>query len=115
MKKQGYVPCNRQIHIKLSENELRMIRNRMEQMGFKNLSAYVRKMAINGYYIQVDFKELLDVIRLLKFDSNNINQIAKVVNTYSAVNSKVISDMKTEHERVLKKVEKCFDKYLELM
>lgn len=115
MKKQGYVPCNKQIHIKLSENELRMIRNRMEQMGFKNLSAYVRKMAINGYYIQVDFKELLDVIRLLKIDSNNINQIAKVVNTYSAVDSKVISDMKTEHERVLKKVEKCFDKYLELM
>nr|WP_051164185.1 plasmid mobilization relaxosome protein MobC [Butyrivibrio fibrisolvens] len=84
-------------------------------MGFKNLSAYVRKMAINGYYIQVDFKELLEVIRLLKIDSNNINQIAKVVNTYSAVDGKIISDMKVEHERVLKKVEKCFDKYLEIM
>ena len=49
MLNQGYVPCDRQIHIKLSEAELQMIRDRMAQMGFKNLSAYVRKMAIDGY------------------------------------------------------------------
>ena len=114
MLNQGYVPCDKQIHIKLSEAELQMIQDRMAQMGFKNLSAYVRKMAIDGYYIKVDFKELFEVIRLLRIDSNNINQIAKVVNTYGLIDSKVLSDMKTEHEKVLKKVEKCFDKYLEI-
>ena len=40
---QEYLPCNRQIHIKLSDEELKMIRDRMEQMGFKNMSAYIRK------------------------------------------------------------------------
>ncbi|ETP72923.1 hypothetical protein UYO_0985, partial [Lachnospiraceae bacterium JC7] len=30
------------------------------------------------------------------------------------VDGKIISDMKAEHEKVLKKVEKCFDKYLEI-
>ena len=114
MLNQGYVPCDKQIHIKLSEAELQMIRDRMAQMGFKNLSAYVRKMAIDGYYIKVDFKELLEVIRLLRIDSNNINQIAKAVNTYGSVDGQIISDMKAEHEKVLKKVEKCFDKYLEI-
>ena len=84
-------------------------------MGFRNLSAYVRKMAIDGYYTHVEFKELLEVIKLMRIDSNNINQIAKAVNTYGLINSKVLSDMKTEHEKVLKKVEKCFDKYLEIM
>ena len=114
MLNQGYVPCDKQIHIKLSEAELQMIRDRMAQMGFKNLSAYVRKMAIDGYYIKVDFKELFEVIRLLRIDSNNINQIAKAVNTYGGVDGKIISDMKAEHEKILKKVEKCFDKYLEI-
>lgn len=114
MLNQGYVPCDKQIHIKLSEAELQMIRDRMAQMKFKNLSAYVRKMAIDGYYIKVDFKELFEVIRLLRIDSNNINQIAKAVNTYGCVDGKIISDMKAEHEIVLKKVEKCFDKYLEI-
>lgn len=81
-------------------------------MGFRNLSAYVRKMAIDGYYIQIDFKELLEVIRLMRIDSNNINQIAKVVNTCRTIDGKIVYDMKTEHEKVLKKVEKCFDKVL---
>lgn len=112
---QEYVPCNKQIHIEIPEAELQMIRDRMAQMGFRNLSAYVRKMAIDGYYIHVEFKELLEVIKLMRIDSNNINQIAKAVNTYGLINSKVLSDMKTEHEKVLKKVEKCFDKYLEIM
>ncbi|MBR5636054.1 MAG: plasmid mobilization relaxosome protein MobC [Pseudobutyrivibrio sp.] len=51
----------------------------------------------------------------MRIDSNNINQIAKVANSCGAVDGKIISDMKAEHEKVLKKVEKCFDKYLEIM
>ena len=112
---QEYVTCNKQIHIKLSEEDLEHIHERMAQMGFRNLSAYVRKMAIDGYYIRIDFKELLEVIKLMRIDSNNINQIAKVANSCGSVDSKTISDMKAEHEKVLKKVEKCFDKYLEIM
>ena len=115
MLNQEYVPCNKQIHIKLSEEDLERIHERMKQIGVKNMSGYIRKMAIDGYYIHVEFKELLEVIKLMRIDSNNINQIAKAVNTYGLIDSKVLSDMKTEHEKVLKKVEKCFDKYLEIM
>ena len=32
---QGYVPCNKQIHIKIPENELQMIHDRMEQGSVK--------------------------------------------------------------------------------
>ena len=91
------------------------IHDRMKQIGVRNMSGYIRKMAIDGYYIHVEFKELLEVIRLMRIDSNNINQIAKVANSCGAVDGKIISDMKAEHEKVLKKVEKCFDKYLEIM
>ena len=45
------LPCNRQINIKISDEELKLIRERMEQLGFKNMSAYIRKMAIDGYCI----------------------------------------------------------------
>ena len=97
---QGYVPCNKQIHIKIPENELQMIHDRMEKIGVKNMSAYIRKMAIDGYYIHIDFSELLEIIKLLKIDSNNINQIAKVANSCGTVDGKTISDMKENHERV---------------
>lgn len=32
-----------------------MIHDRMEPIGVKNMSAYIRKMAIDGYYIHIDF------------------------------------------------------------
>lgn len=115
MQNQGYVPCNKQIHIKLSEQDLERIRKRMEQIGVMNMSAYIRKMAIDGYYIRTDFTELLELIRLMRIDSNNINQITKVANTCGTVDEKTISEMKADHERVLKMVEKCFAKFIEIM
>ena len=114
MQNQGDISCNKQIHIKLSEEDLERIRKRMEQIGVRNMSAYIRKMAIDGYYIHIDFSELLEIIKLLKIDSNNINQIAKVANSCGTVDGKTISDMKENHERVLKKVEKTFNKYLDI-
>ena len=60
----------------------------MEQIGVRNMSAYIRKMAIDGYYIRTDFTELLELIRLMRNDSNNINQIAKVANTCGTVDKK---------------------------
>ena len=82
MLNQEHLPCNRQIHFKLSDEELNLIRERMEQMGFSNMSAYIRKMAIDGYYIKVDFSEIHELARLMSIDSRNINQIAKAANTY---------------------------------
>ena len=115
MLNQEYLPCNRQIHFKLSDEELNLIRERMEQIGFSNMSAYIRKMAIDGYYIKVDFSEIHELARLMSIDSRNINQIAKAANTYGWVDEKNIADMKAEHEKVLKTVKDYFDKLLEIM
>ena len=87
----------------------------MEQLGFSNMSAYIRKMAIDGYCIKVDFSEIHELARLMSIDSRNINQIAKAANTYGWVDEKIIADMKAEHEKVLKTVKDYFDKLLEIM
>lgn len=110
-----YQPCTKQIHLKLSEEDLSLIKERMKQAEIINMSAYIRKMAIDGYYIFVDFKELLEVIRLLRIDSNNINQIAKAANMTGIVDEKNLNEMIADHNKVLKEVEKCFEKYLEVL
>ena len=112
---QEYLPCNRQIHIKLSDEELKLIRDRVEQMGFKNMSAYIRKMAIDGYCINVDFTAIHELAKMMCIDSRNINQIAKAADTYGWVDEKIITDMKAEHEKVLETVKEYFDKLLEIM
>ena len=54
MLNQGYVPCDKQIHIKLSEAELQMIQDRMAQMKLI-LILYLIRMSIfkNGIYMNL--------------------------------------------------------------
>ena len=64
----------------VSAEELELIRQKMQQYGTENLSAYLRKMAVDGYVVQLDLPELKQMISLLRYTSNNINQIAKRLN-----------------------------------
>lgn len=58
-----------------------MIKTKMEQTGIISMSAYLRKMAIDGYVIKLELPELREMISLLRRSSNNLNQIAKRVNS----------------------------------
>ena len=39
----------------LNEQELSLIRHKMNQLGTRNFGAYARKMLIDGYLIKVDY------------------------------------------------------------
>lgn len=53
----------------------------MALAGIRNMSAYIRKMCIDGYVINLDLPELHECSRLLRSASNNLNQIARRVNS----------------------------------
>ena len=41
------------------------------------MGAYLRKMAMDGYCIQLDLGDLKKVVSLMRYASNNLNQYAK--------------------------------------
>ena len=41
----------------LNEQELSVVRHKMNQLGTRNFGAYARKMLIDGYIIKVDYTE----------------------------------------------------------
>lgn len=63
----------------VSEQEKEMIQAKMEQYGTKNLSAYLRKIAIDGYVINLELPELGEMVSLLRRSSNNLNQLTRRV------------------------------------
>lgn len=71
---------NVQIIFWVSEEEREQIQAKMDQVGTENLSAYLRKIAIDGYILKLDLPELREMISLLRRSSNNLNQIAKRLN-----------------------------------
>jgi len=72
---------NRQIIFWVSPVEEAMIEERMSQVGTKSLSAYLRKIAIDGMIINLQIPELKEIISLLRRCSNSLNQVAKRVNS----------------------------------
>ena len=73
------------IYFKVSEEDRKLIKQRMALMGVHNMSAYIRKMCIDGYIVQLQISELTECAKLLRYTSNNVNQIARRVNSGGGV------------------------------
>ena len=71
---------NIQMKFWVTEEEKRLIDEKMSQLPTKRYGAYLRKMAIDGYIIYVDTRDIKEMNKLLSAIGRNINQIAKRVN-----------------------------------
>jgi uncharacterized protein (UPF0128 family) len=84
---------HREITVKFrtTPEEYELIREKSELAGIKNLSAYIRKMAIDGYIVKLELPELREMISLLRRSSGNLNQIARRVNSTNRVYARLTS------------------------
>ncbi|MBQ9301653.1 plasmid mobilization relaxosome protein MobC [Butyrivibrio sp.] len=94
------VSYGEKILIKLTPDDLEAIKAKMEQAGVRNRSAYIRKMAIDGYIILLDLSDIKEVVRLLRINSNNINQIAKKANQTGNIYIDDIKSVQAQQEEI---------------
>jgi len=66
---------------KMSQDESELFEQRMALTGIKNKSAFIRKMCIDGHVFNLDLGTLNEISRLLRITANNVNQIARRVNS----------------------------------
>ena len=72
-------------------DELEAIRGRMEEAGIRNMSAYIRKMALNGYILHVDLSPVQELVSLQRRCANNLNQVATHANSYGVYQEEIKS------------------------
>ena len=77
------------LYVWVSEDEYTTIQERMEEAGTQNLSAYIRKMALNGYVLNVDLAPVRELVSLQRRCANNLNQVAIHANTYGVYPSEI--------------------------
>ena len=66
-----------QVNFRVSPQELEMIEQKMAQLGTSNREAYLRKMALDGYVVKLELPELKELVSLMRYSSNNLNQLAR--------------------------------------
>ena len=64
-----------QLNFRVSPDELALIEQKMVQLGTKNREAYLRKMALDGYVVRLELPELKELVSLMRYSSNNLNQL----------------------------------------
>ena len=78
----------------ISQKEADLIKERMAELGITNLSAYLRKMAVDGYIIHLDTGDIQEMVRLLRICSNNLNQYARRANENGSIYAADVEDLR---------------------
>lgn len=105
---------DKQINIRLSSRERALIEKRMEEMGIRNMSAFMLKMALNGYCVKLDLKDLKELLFLLRMCSNNLNQYAKKANETGSIYQRDIVDLKVRLDRLWASSREIVDRLSEI-
>lgn len=73
------------VYVWVRPDELEAIQGRMAEVGIRNMSAYIRKMALNGYVLHVDLSPVKELVSLQRRCANNLNQAAIHANSYGGL------------------------------
>ena len=89
------------LFIRVTNEERNRILDKMYGMGIRSLSAYIRKMALDGYCLHLDLKEMRRMAYLLQMCSNNLNQYAKCANESGQVYAADLEDLRTRLDELI--------------
>lgn len=92
----------RQLLVCVTEEEEKMIRQKMAQIGTNNFSAYARKMLIDGYVIVPDYAVFKELAQELGKLSGSINQIARRVNETRHLYRSEVEELRKQYAQVKK-------------
>ena len=87
-----------QLNFRVSPEELALIEQKMAQLGTKNREAYLRKMALDGYVVRLELPELKELVSLMRYSSNNLNQLARRVNETGRIYDADLEDISQRQE-----------------
>ena len=91
-----------QIIVRVTEDERTLIEEKMKQIPTMNLSAYSRKMLINGYIIVLDLQEVKAHTAQLQKIGGNLNQITKRINETRRIYDNDMDELKRLMDEVWK-------------
>ena len=89
------------IILRTTKAEKNRIYEKMLGMGIRSLSAYIRKMALDGYCLNLDLPQLRRMAYLLQMCSNNLNQYAKAANENGRIYAADMEDLRQRLDELI--------------
>ena len=91
-----------QIKFYVTEEERALIEQKMQLVPTRNMAAYLRKIAIDGYIIQTDHSDIKAMTAEIQKIGVNVNQIAKRINETGRIYADDMDEMKRVAEYLIR-------------
>ena len=89
-----------QLKFRVTSQEREMIETKMAQFGTTNMAAYHRTLAFDGYVVPLALPELRELVSLLRYSSNNLNQFTKRDHETGRIYEADLEDIQQTQERI---------------
>ena len=89
-----------QLKFRVTPEERALIEQKMEQLGTTNMAAYLRKMAVDGYVVNLELPELREMVSLLRRSSNNLNQLTRRVHETGRFYDADLEELRQSYDRL---------------
>lgn len=99
------------LYTKVSSEEKALIDRKMALLGVSNLRAYLRKMAVDGYIVQLDMSSVAELVKLLRAISNNVNQIARRCNETRNLYAEDVEDLRRGYSQLWQELHTLLKKF----
>lgn len=96
---------SKQLKFRVTEKEKEMILANAERLGFVNFRVYALKMLLDGYVFNFslsDDENLKKLMAEVSRTGNNINQIAKQVNSTNRIHKSDLEEIKQGQQEIIK-------------
>lgn len=87
-----------QLKFRVSPEERDVIEQKMAQLGTTNMAAYLRKMALDGYVVNLELPELQEMVSLLRRSSANLNQLTRRVHETGRFYDADLEDLRQNYD-----------------
>lgn len=91
---------NVQMHFRVTKTECERIHEKKNELGVHSMGAYLRKMALDGYCINLDLQDVKALVSLLRICSNNLNQYARRANETGSIYEADIKDLQERLDEI---------------
>ena len=89
------------VYVRLTPSEKNRITEKMKEMGIQNISAYARKMLLDGYCVKLDLTDIRELVRLTGYAGNNLNQYAKCAHETKNIYAADVDDLIARFDRII--------------
>ena len=92
------------IHIMVTDEEKELFKKKLEMSKSKSMGHFIRKSVLEASIFVIDMNIFRRLQTLIGKNSNNVNQIAKRVNSTGVIYREDIEDLKTENDDISKEI-----------